>query len=78
MLKFLGLLSHVKELEARLEAAIEANKKLASHAFLIGIERRAGSRTMQFTFARNGEIHQIETMALMSDNTTQWKKDLLE
>lgn len=78
MLKLLTLYRHIKELETRLEASIAANQQLASNAFIIGIERNAGSRTNKFTFVRNGEFYVIETMGLMSDNAAQWKRDLLE
>jgi len=48
---------------------------LKQQAVLIGIERNG--RVNTFTFVRNGEPYQIETMGLISDNLPEWKEKLL-
>lgn len=66
--------NQVATLRGALISAVEANEKLSQRPFLISI-RRAG-RSNTFVFARNGELIQIETMGLISDDVEQWKKDL--
>lgn len=65
----------IAELQERLEAAIAANQKLSQHAFLLDIQR--SGRSNKFLFVRNGEVHEIETMGLLSDDIAKWKEDLL-
>lgn len=43
--------------------------------YLIDIQR--ASRMNKFTFVRNGKVHQIETMGLMSDDLDAWREMLL-
>ncbi len=57
---------------ARYKAAAE---EMAGHAYLIGIERNG--RTNVFTFIKNGEPYQIETMGLIGDYIAEWKERLL-
>jgi hypothetical protein len=48
---------------------------LQQHAYLISIERTG--RVNQFTFMRGDQVHQIETMGLISDDLPGWKRKLL-
>ncbi|AHJ10751.1 hypothetical protein P106B_68 [Rhizobium phage vB_RglS_P106B] len=65
----------LRELEAQLAATRAAAEEMAKHAFIVSIERR--ERLNVFTFIRNGETYQIETMGLISDDITDWKRKLL-
>lgn len=67
--------AQIEQLEAALERAIAANEALSKRAFIIGIDRQ--QRMNKFTFMRNGEVYQIETMGLISDDLPGWKKALL-
>lgn len=67
--------ANCEQLEAALEQAIAANEALQKRAFIIGIDRQ--QRMNKFTFMRNGELHQIETMGLISDDIRDWKEKLL-
>ena len=64
------------EVQERLERAEAAAQEMAKHAHLIGITR--DGRTNKFVFVRAGQMFEIETMGLLSDNPAQWRKDLLE
>lgn len=70
--------SQITELQQKLDAAIAANEAMQKHAYIVDIDRPAGSRVNKFLFVRNSQMHVIETMGLMSDDIAQWKKDLLE
>lgn len=63
-----------------LEEVINKQKVIIDHfskqASLVSIDRVG--RTIKFTFVRYGKLHTIETMGLMSDDTTQWEQDLLK
>ena len=65
----------IKQSEAQLEQMIQAAEKTQSFAFLVSIEREG--RLNKFLFRRNGQLFQVETMGLISDDIPQWKKDLL-
>lgn len=67
--------AQIEELEARLTEAIAANEELSKRAFIIGMEREG--RVMKFTFMRNGELFQLETISQISDNLPEWKAKLL-
>ena len=58
----------IKTLESRV-AELEAS------AVLVAIDRNGRSNI--FTFARNGETFQIDTMGLLSDDVQQWRTELL-
>jgi hypothetical protein len=66
--KFNEILAAVEQLTAELE-------KLQEVSMLTGIERKG--RENLFTFLRGGEVIQIKTMGLMSDNMPEWKAKLL-
>lgn len=68
--------AQLAEVQERLERAEAAAQEMAKHAYLIGINR--DGRTNKFVFVRAGQMHEIETMGLLSDNPAQWRKDLLE
>lgn len=63
------------EAEKQLTQATAAAQEMAKHAYLVDIKREG--RSLKFIFIRNGEMYTIETMSLMSDNTTVWKRNLL-
>jgi hypothetical protein len=50
-------------------------QRLESIPELVAITRTG--RLIKFTFVRNHAVYTIETMGLLSDDTEQWKKDLL-
>lgn len=64
------------EVQERLDRAEAAAQEMAKHAYLIGINR--DGRTNKFVFVRAGQMYEIKTMGLLSDNPAQWRKDLLE
>ena len=68
-------LDRIEELETALKLALDDNEMLQNRALLFSIEREG--RTNKFTFIRNGKFHQIETMGLLSDDLTDWKRKLL-
>lgn len=68
--------AQLAELQERLERAEAAAQEMAKHAYLVGINR--DGRSNKFIFVRGGQMHEIETMGLLSDNPAQWRKDLLE
>lgn len=70
------LMQSQEALQERLDVAITVNNQLANRAYLIGINREG--RSNKFVFVRAGQMHEIETMGLLSDNPAQWRKDLLE
>ncbi len=43
-------------------------------AHLTDIERNG--RTLKFRFMRNGEVYELETISMMSDNMPEWKEKL--
>jgi len=53
---------------------MNAVKKLQGLAYLVSVERNG--RLNKFTFKRGGEVFQIETMGLMSDDINEWKEKL--
>lgn len=63
-------------LEKRLDEQTKAAEKLAANAFLIGI--RTENRSNIFTFSRKGELFEVRTFSMLSDNVPGWKRDLLE
>lgn len=70
------LSARIAEAEERLARAEAAAQEMAKHAYLLGITREG--RSNKFVFVRNGEMFEIETMGLLSDDVQQWRKDLLE
>lgn len=68
--------AQLAEAQERLDRAEAAAQEMAKHAYLIGINREG--RTNKFIFIRGGQMFEIETMGLLSDNPAQWRKDLLE
>lgn len=65
----------IAELETDLAACYGALSAFAEMAALSNIERKG--RVTTFTFMRRGSYYKIETMGLMSDDVSQWKRDLL-
>lgn len=65
----------IADLTRQLEEAHALLQKAQQSPVLIGIER--DGRLNRFIFAKNGEIHKIETMGLISDNIKEWKDTLL-
>lgn len=63
------------QLKAETEELLATAEDLKKRAVLIGIER--SGRTNKFTFVRGAEVHQIETMGLISDDLPKWKEKLL-
>ena len=63
------------EMRESAQALLDSLEQLKKQAVLIGIERTG--RTNSFTFVRNGEVHRIETMGLISDDLPGWKEKLL-
>lgn len=53
----------------------EQIKLIADLPFLISVERKDGINT--FTFVRGGEVYELHTKALISDNMLEWKNRLL-
>lgn len=70
------LQKQIEILEQRLKEQTEAAEKLASNAFLIGI--RTEGRSNIFTFARNGQLFEVRTFSMLSDDVAGWKRDLLQ
>jgi hypothetical protein len=49
--------------------------KLKKRPFLLSMERVG--RLNKFVFCRDGEIVEVETMGLLSDNLPEWKAKLM-
>jgi len=62
------------QLQTAHNALIADAAALRQRAFIIGIERTG--RVNKFTFARNGQIHVIETYGTLADDVHGWRKDL--
>ena len=69
------LLQRVQELEKQLEELTKAAIAMNKRTYLFDISRDGRSNT--FSFVRNGEVYQIETMGLISDNVQGWRDILL-
>lgn len=63
------------EFKANMDALLAQLEKMKDQTVLISIERTG--RVNKFTFARGTQVHQIETMGLISDDLPGWKKDLI-
>ncbi len=70
------LTATIAEAEERITRAEAAAAEMAKHAYLVGINREG--RSNKFIFVRNGQMFEVETMGLLSDDVQQWRKDLLE
>ena len=64
----------LKEAQRHLDVMMQEVEKLKSRPMLIGINRKGRMNT--FIFMKGSEMHQIETMGLLSDNLDEWKKIL--
>lgn len=64
-----------EQLKEHLNKLLLELKEVERRPFLLDIEQNG--RRMVFTFVRCGEVFQVETMSLMSDNIKKWKDDLL-
>lgn len=73
--QFKDIQARVDKLNAALQAANSALVKAQDKAYLASIEREG--RENVFTFVRNGNISQIRTMGLLSDDLPAWKEELL-
>ena len=65
----------MERLTENLRVLNEALEQAADRAVLLGIERKG--RKLVFTFVRGEQVHQIETVACLSDNMKDWKDKLL-
>lgn len=65
----------LNEMKESADALLKSLEELKQRSYLIGIERNG--RVNKFTFVRGTEMHQIETMGLISDDLPGWKKKLL-
>ena len=64
-----------KRIEEQLKRCVAAIEQAEKRAYLVDVNR--SGRVNKFLFARNGELIEIETMGLISDDLPGWKERLL-
>ena len=65
----------IESLQQKVNDLNSTIKDLQSRSILLDITTK--DRKLVFTFVRGDQVHQIETMRLMTDNLRKWREDLL-